>query len=56
MLVVVNWEKGFRDFPGGPVGKAPLSQCRGPGFNPWSGNQIPHAATKDPTQPNKKMI
>ena len=22
------------------------SQCVGPGFNPWSGNQIPHAATK----------
>ena len=21
-------------------------QCRGLGFNPWSGNQIPHAATK----------
>ena len=23
----------------------PSSQCRGPGFNPWSGNWIPHAAT-----------
>ena len=23
-------------------------QCRGPGFNPWSGNQIPHGTTKDP--------
>ena len=22
------------------------SQCGGPGFNPWSGNQITHAATK----------
>ena len=22
------------------------SQCVGPGFNPWSGNQIPYAATK----------
>ena len=21
-------------------------QCRGPGFNPWSGNWIPHATTK----------
>ena len=27
-----------RDFPGGPVGKTPCSQCRGPGFDPWSGN------------------
>ena len=27
-----------RDFPGGPVAKAPHSQCRGPRFDPWSGN------------------
>ena len=27
-----------RDFPGGAVVKTPCSQCRGPGFNPWSGN------------------
>ena len=27
-----------RDFPGGPVVKTPLFQCRGRGFNPWSGN------------------
>ena len=26
------------DFPGGTVVKTPWSQCRGPGFNPWSGN------------------
>ena len=26
------------DFPGGPVVKTPRSQCRGPGFNPCSGN------------------
>ena len=26
------------DFPGGPAVKTPRSQCRGPGFNPWSGN------------------
>ena len=25
------------DFPGGPVAKSPHFQCRGPGFNPWSG-------------------
>ena len=24
--------------PGGPVGKTPRSRCRGPGFDPWSGN------------------
>ena len=27
-----------RDFPGGPAVKAPRSQRRGPGFDPWSGN------------------
>ena len=27
-----------RDFPGGPMTKAPSSQCRGPGFDPWSGS------------------
>ena len=27
-----------RDFPGGAVVKTPHSQCRGPRFNPWSGN------------------
>ena len=26
------------DFLGGPVAKTPRCQCRGPGFNPWSGN------------------
>ena len=36
----------LRDFPGGPVAKTPCSQCRGPGFDPWSGIYIPHAATK----------
>ena len=28
----------LRDFPGGPVDKTPRSQCRRPGFNPWSRN------------------
>ena len=26
----------FRDFPGGPEAKTLCSQCRGPGFDPWS--------------------
>ena len=34
------------DFPGGPLAKTPHSQCRGPGFDLWSGNYIPHDATK----------
>ena len=36
------------DFRGGPVAKTPHSQCSGPRFDPWSGKQIPHVATKDP--------
>ena len=28
----------FQDFPGDPVAKTLYSQCRGPRFNPWSGN------------------
>jgi len=40
-------EKHFaRDFPGGPVAKTPCSQCRRPGFNPYSGNLILHVTTK----------
>ena len=34
------------DFPGGLVAKTPRSQCRRPGFNLRSGNQIPYATTK----------
>ena len=36
-----------RAFSGGPVVKTLLSQCRAPGFDSWSGNWTPHAATKD---------
>ena len=34
------------DLPGGPVTKTPHSQCWGPGFDPWSGNKVPHAAAR----------
>ena len=33
--------------PGGPVVRTLSSQCRGPGFDPWWGNKVPHAPTKD---------
>ena len=33
-------------FPGGPVAKTSCSQCRGPGFDPSSGNQSSHARTE----------
>ena len=32
------------DFSGGPVIKTPCSQCRGHGFDPWSGNYGPVVA------------
>ena len=32
------YRKNTWDFPGGPVAKTSLSQCREPGFDPWSGN------------------
>ena len=31
-------KKAYRDFPGGTMVKTPRSQCRGPRFDPWSGN------------------
>ena len=31
---------------GGPVAKTLCSQCSGPKLDPWSGNQMPHAAMK----------
>ena len=30
--------KNVRQFPGGPVVRTRRFHCRGPGFNPWSGN------------------
>ena len=31
-------ESRVKNFPGGPVVKTPRFQCRGRGFDPWSGN------------------
>ena len=42
----------IRDFPGGPVVKTLCSQSRGPGFDPWSENEIPHVATKSSQIPH----
>ena len=35
-----------KDFAGGSMARTPHSQRWGHRFNPWSGNQIPHAATR----------
>ena len=42
LLKPTNW-----DFPGGSVAKTQGSQYRGHRFSPGSGNQIPHATTKE---------
>ena len=36
-------EQVSENFHGGPVAKTVHSQCKGAGFDPWSGNQLPHA-------------
>ena len=41
------------DLPSGPLAKTPCSQFRGPGFDPWSGNWIPRAASKIQCSQNK---
>ena len=41
-----NYRMGARDFPGGPVAKTPYSLCRGPRFDSWLGNWIPHGGTE----------
>jgi len=35
---LLGYKKKHRGFPGAPVAKTMSSQCRGPRFNPWSGN------------------
>ena len=42
----LEWRKQKGLFLGDPVAKIPSSPCRRPRFDPWSGNQIPHATTK----------
>ena len=54
--VVLSSVRSFRDFPGGPMAKTPCSQCRGPGFSPWLGNQIPQAATKTSHAANEDPV
>ena len=44
------------DFSGGLVAKTPRGQRRGPRFDPWSENQIPHASTKNLHAANIKKI
>ena len=44
--IVVTETSVKRNFLGVSVAKTPCSQCRGPRFDPYSGNQILDAAAK----------
>ena len=46
----------LQDFPGGPAAKTLHSQCRGPGFDPWSGNYIPQASTRSSSAKQPKIL
>ena len=35
---MISFKEELGDFLGGPLAKTPHFQCRGPGFDPWSGN------------------
>ena len=35
------------------MAETPSFQCRGPGFHPWSGNQIPHVTAEDAAYSNE---
>ena len=47
-VILCSHEEWIRDFPAVPVAKTPYSQCRGPGFNPWSRNLTLPTALKCP--------
>ena len=51
---IINKKCMLRDFPGGPVVKTPCSQCRGHGFDPWSGNEDPTCHTAWPKKRKQK--
>lgn len=45
LMLLLSFKVDLWDFPG-PVAETLLPQYRRPGFNPWSGNQIPHVQTR----------
>ena len=52
--IVEPWGSDLDFFPGSPVVKTLCFQCRGHGFNPWSGNWDPLCCTVRPK--NKKEL
>ena len=47
--MILNW-----DFPSGPVVGTPHSHCRGRGFIPGGGTEIPHATQRGQKQNKTK--
>ena len=45
-----------QDFPGSPVVKIQASNCKGHGFDPWSGNYDPTCCTVQPEILKTKLI
>ena len=37
-FMLSDFKTYYREFPGGPVARTPRFHCRGPVFDPWSGN------------------
>ena len=42
-MLFVQFKEEELGLPGGPVAKTCYSNVEGPGFDPWSRNEIPHA-------------
>ena len=49
-------KKKIRDFSGAPVAKIPCFQCRGPRFDPWSGNKDPTCHGAWPERRKRKKL
>ena len=54
MVIGGVYEKILEDFPCGPVVRTPCFQCRGCGFDPWSGNKDPTCRAAWPKKKKKK--
>ena len=52
----IHKETNCWDVPSGLGAETLCSQCRGPGFNPWSGNWIPHDASKRSYVPQLRPV
>ena len=48
-ILLIPWNS--QEFLGGAVAKTPYNECKGPGFNPCSGNQILQTTTKRSLMP-----